>query len=357
MRFASRITTALRSIGFACLLGSIGGAAQAQSETGRAGPASASLIEQHALAQQGLSIGLATALFELEINGFAVSGKVDVCHHKMPVSGTTGSYKILQKDIGDTKSRVTLEIYYDSDCQDRYLHAKYAAVKHPHNLLTATVTATLYGVTGKALGSLTLDTSTKVTDTVKGTATGTFTPRHSGPVQLGYVCSYSLVNGPIGKVPCTVGVAQTFASTGNDIASITPITFRVDHRGLKATIVTTDAQLAIGASGALGISAPTRNSLTITGAATTIGTASGTGMLSEFSPFPKGPSSWDSSDSANDTTFAIALASDATMFKGTLKTIASKAKLARIVVDLSGTGSIVYSDNSKAAITSWTVAN
>jgi molybdopterin-binding protein len=356
MRFVSITTTALRSIVFTCLIGLIGGAAQAGSGTdGRS--ASASLIEQHALAQQGLSIGLATALFELQTNGFAVSGKVDVCHHKMPVSGTTGGYQILQKTIGDTKSKVTLEIYYDGDCQNRYLHAKYVAEKHPHKLLTATVAATLYGVTGKVLGGLTLDTSTKVSDTVQDTATGTFTPSHGGPVQLGYECSYSLVNGPIGKVPCTVGVAQSFASTGNDIASVTPITFKVDSAGLKATLVTKNAQLASGPSGTLGISAPTRDSLAITGAAATIGTASGTGMLTEFSPFPKGPSSWNSSDSANDTKFAIALASGASMFKGTLKTIASKATLAKVTVDLSGTGSIVYSDNSKAAITSWTVAN
>ena len=113
-------------------------------------------------------------------------------------------------------------------------------------------------------------------------ATGTFAPAHGSPVKFGFSCAYSFIDGPVGSVPCRIGVAQSFAATGNDIASVTPIIFTVDSTGPTATFVAHNAQLAKGANGALGIAAPTMNTVTIIGAHSAIGIAASAGTLANF---------------------------------------------------------------------------
>ena len=136
----------------------IAGAAGAQSSAGVR--ASASLIEQHALAQQGLSIGLASALFEIELNVATAVGKKNVCHHRLPGVGTTGSLMLLQNTTTGATREVTVELYYDRNCQQRYVHAHYVSQRQSASLATATETATLYSAAGKSLGDANLNSWT-----------------------------------------------------------------------------------------------------------------------------------------------------------------------------------------------------
>jgi len=189
--------------------------------------------------------------------------------------------------------------------------------------------------------------------------TGHFTPAGSGAVDIGFDCDLPVLSvaHPTGKVVCHVGVAQTLASAAGDLASVTPITVTVSRNSDRATFVANNAKLARGPSGKLGISAPTNHSLDITGPDTAIGTAAGSGVFAVFSVFPKGPTSWVSTDTGNNVRFSISMAKGAKTLNGTIKTVSNSATLATFSVDVSGTGSITYSNNKKATIKSWIITN
>jgi hypothetical protein len=248
-----------------------------------AAPRAASLVEQHALAQQGLSIGLLTALFEIQLNMSVTSGKEDVCRHHLPAPATSGSFKFLRKDVATDTLDLVGELYYDRDCQNRYAHVHYTAQRQSCCLSTVTETATLYGPTGKKLGKVELTGSVRQFLNLRFSSTGTFTPVQGGELRFGYTCAFDFIP-TFGRVPCRIAVVQTFASTGNDIASITPVNFMMNN-DLSATLVARNAELAIGAGGSLGISVPNLTTLMITGDATPIGIGAGRGSLAEFSAF------------------------------------------------------------------------
>jgi hypothetical protein len=337
--------------------GLAGIAPEARAQSGESLPAAAiisSVVAQHSIAQQGLSIGLAAALVKGQLAVLEAPTKVNKC---VRVDGG-GSVKTLQEVRNGTTSHGTVELYYDNTCQDRYINARVIGHKRSASLLTGAVTATVYRVSGQAVGKLVLSERVIVdAATINVSATGTFTPGGSGPVDVGFNCKIPdlQVSGPTGKDVCHVGIAQTLSAAGGDLASVTPITVSVSDSTPKATFIANNAQMVAGTAGTLGIEAPTMHSLTVTGSQAQVGTAAGHGTFATFSMFQKGPTSWVSTDTGNNVRFTMSLAKGAKIMKGTIKALGNNATLATISIDIAGNGSITYSNNKTAVIKSWVI--
>jgi hypothetical protein len=324
---------------------------------GRVRAAVSSIVAQHAIAQQGLSIGLDAGFVQGQIAVATTTPRVGRC---VRISAG-GSVKTLQGTRTGNTSRLTVEVSYDNRCQDRYLNARLTARKRSSSRLTARERATLYGVTGHVIGRLVLSESVTVEAAkLNLSATGSFTPAGSTAVDLGFNCDIPdlvVLGDPSGNARCHVGIAQTLQAVGGDLASVTPMLVHLRQSSEKATFSANNAELARGASGALGISAPTIHSLAITGPDQPVGTASGNGSFAVFSVFQKGPSSWQSTDTGNGVRFAMSLPTGGKTLKGTIKQLSNNATLATLAVDLSGTGTIKYSNNQTAPIKSWVLTN
>jgi hypothetical protein len=360
MHCNAKTAFAVRSVSFVvaaagALIGSHH-AALAQSAASPPEAAVSSIVAQHAIAQQGLSLGLAAALAQGQIAVMEAPVQIKKCHR----IGGGGSIKTLQGVRKGRDSRLTVEVYYDNTCHDRYINARVVAHKLSASLLTARVVATNYGLNGHPLGKLALSERIVVgTGKFDMSAGGTFTPAGSSAVDVGINCDILdlRVVGPTGKDVCRVGIAQNLPAAGGDLASVTPITVAVRRSTPKSTFVANNAQMAKGRARALGISVPNGHSPTITGTKKPIGTASGHGTYAVFSMFQKGPTSWVSTDRKNNVRFAISLSRGAKTLHGTIKALGSSAKLATLSVDISGTGSITYSNHKTAAIKSWVLTN
>jgi len=343
---------------FACLALTCAGPAVAQQDDAEAAPLPhgvSALVKEHALAQQGLSLGLAANIAQSQMAFFDAPAQVNKC---ASVSGG-GSAKTLQFAATSPDTvKITVELYYVKQCKQHYLNIAADATKFGDNKLTLTGSATIYGLDGKVLGKMAISESLNVfvggdTDQLSGTAT--FTPTGSTPVFLGYDCG--LPSTPMDTtVHCHVGVAQRSKPLGVDLASLTPITVKLPKAG-TAAFTANKGQLVRGSLGALRISAPTNTTLKITGTSAAVGTTKGKGSFASFSMLPKGPSSWTSTDSANDLEFSITMATNATELTGAITKISTDATLASFSLDVSGTGEITYSNNAKARITAWTLAN
>jgi hypothetical protein len=112
-----------------------------------------------------------------------------------------------------------------------------------------------------------------------------------------------------------------------------------------------------GALGALQVTAPTTQTLEITGG-TPYGTATLDGYAGGFSMFPPTPTGWTVIDQAHDQKFNITVGDNATRnLSGTITRISTGATLATIALDRSGTGAVRFSDGGVVAVTNWLQAN
>ena len=313
--------------------------------------AAVSLLEQHVLAQQGLSIGLAGSFVKAEFAVVEASSKINKC---AALDGG-GSLKILSASRTGNTAKGTVDVYYDAKCKTRYMDASFTATKTSTSTLSGSENATIYDMTGHVLAKTNLNIAFALgTEGVANISmVGKFTPTGLSAVDLGLICTDPLL--PTTTSTCSVGIAQTSAAVHADIASITPATIKVNPQN-GGTIKVTAATLAQGSMDTLGISSPNPATLKITGADTKVGNASASGSFHRFSIEPVGPTSWTSTDSANGAKFAISLASGGSTFAGTIKATATDKTLAKISVDRSGTGTITYSNNLKVNISSWVIA-
>jgi hypothetical protein len=119
--------------------------------------------------------------------------------------------------------------------------------------------------------------------------------------------------------------------------------------------VSTGSSVYTGALSALKLTQPTALSLAVTG-----GTAYGSTTLSGYSGdlvvFVPTPTGWTGTDIQQNQQFQIT-GNSSRQFTGSITQITPAKALATFTVDRSGTGSITYSDGSKAAITTRLPAN
>lgn len=332
----------------------------AQSETPAA--VSASLIAQHSSAQEGLAIGFSSMMLQGQlmasdaIESGAARGCVKIA------GGGSGSRKTLSKSGDKTNLQAVVEIYYDDACTKPYLHVV-ASGEIVSPTVTFDFTETYYSPANKPLGVLDLHLTAKRQNAgaeVQTSIIGTFTPHgaNSVPVHIGFTCPLQLG----GTSTCTTGIAQKFSSLNLDLAALVPLDTTVTYvinRIFKVTFAGTSAKLARSAADTLSISAPNNRTLQITGPYTLYGnTTTTSGKMARYTLFSPPPVSWTVTNSVRDTVFSIKMGpGTAHNYTGTVKTNSTSNTLATFHLDESGTGWITYSNNVRAKVTAWTLAD
>ncbi len=314
------------------------------------------LVDQRVLAQQGLAIALASTVLQSQLYTLVAL----VAH------GTIGGCVALPGGGGLVLLTATTVIpfqigfYFDAACTRNYMTETVTTFTADNNLGDYHIIANaLYtGPTGTALGSIAFDesansialsgTGNRLTGTVNGL--GTYTSLVGAPsVRLGLNCNLAAGGHNIGI--CQGGIAQDFAGQSAAFGSVT--TLALDSTAAGTLTLSGTSLLTSGALGALTLTQPTATSMVVNGGST-YGTTADAGGAASFTLFPPTPTGWNVTDTAHDQVFAIAVADNSVRnLVGTLKRISTGATVATIALDQSGTGTITYSDNTTAPITSW----
>ena len=316
-----------------------------------------SVVAQRALAQTGLSIGLAAVVLQSQMEVFALAQSPTSCEAATdgPFSVQTGTTPTLTLPDGTALYPVIL--YYDANCTRPYITGDVTAVSQAgEDTLAMSETATFSGLNGTNLGTMTLNVKLVGLDEgMEVYGLSVFTPA-SGlktPVHLGLYCTIPL-NGP-----CAGAIVQDFPALDLALGTVTAITLTPikdasdDPTGLTFTA---SGSTVSGPMGLLTLTNPSPASFVIQGA-TAYASTTGSGGAA-FSLSSSTPTSWRLTDAAHDTQFQISMVNTTTRALSlTIAQVSTGATLATGSVDHSGTGTITYSDGSTAAITSWTLAD
>lgn len=326
---------------------------------------SQTLLAEHAIAQQGLGVGLASTTFWTQFVTQFYSGILgpNTCVAQSTGALHDGATDVLSR-TGTTKGKGQTNFYFDSACKKPYIAGTYK-----YDNPNATFEANYSGLTGFALGKLKAD----VAGVEKGKAIGiqgigTFTTASGTSANLGFACDLKDILGasdaarakqPMRTMICSFAIAQKFSSLGQSLASVTTLKLRSRFSGAKQpfTFEGENSQ-TVTSSGKLTVTSPGPLKLALSGPQTAYGSAVPSGSSASFALFPPKPTLWSISDSAHDVAFAIAVTDNNTRgSKGAITQISTGKTLATFAVDQSGTGSIKYSDGSTAAITSWILSD
>lgn len=257
-------------------------------------------------------------------------------------------------------------IYFDTGCTKPYIEdsGTFSSPAGASITIQFDGTDTYFTPGGMQTGTLALNEVASYSDygsddnvtTISGA--GTFTPNSGAgmPVQLGLACQVAAgqLTDTSASMPCSGGVAQDFPRLGLAIGSVTNLTLNVTN---TSTSFSGASSVASGPAGSLTLARPSPSSLLVQGG-TALGTLSVSGSAAGFSFFPPTPTGWTLTDAAHDEQIKVSVVDNATRnSKLTVTRISTGATLASGTVDMSGTGSITYSDGTTAAITAWTVAD
>jgi|GEM_PF-2300639 len=319
--------------------------------------ASTSLIAQHALAQQGMAIALASTVLQSQLQVLGVL-TADGAPNATPCTTLVGGGSVQSLPVGQNAPR-KVGIYYDFTCQRPFVVADIAtfvnnAAQQRYDLAG---TVAYYGPTGTALGVLALQETAVIGGAsdpyVAGL--GTFTPTNGAtPVRLGLTCT---VPSSFSSLPCSGGVMQNVPSLARAIGSVTPLVLQVSDLNAPVSFTGSSGSLTVGSLSSLILSAPTATTLAITGGAA-FGTSTQQGSAATFSLFPPTPTGWSVTDVSHDMKFELNVVSNTVRNSvATIKTISTGQLLATLSLDQSGTGTVTWSDGSTYAVTSWMFAN
>jgi len=307
------------------------------------------LVTQRAMAQAALGIGLqSTGMQSQLVIGLTLLLGAQTTCSALPDGG---SYK-----SGSSPTAVT--VYYDTNCTQPYIATSPSTTvttSASGNTFVISEIATYYGLNGAAIGTVTttqtIDASLSSTLTVYGL--GVFTPSGGArtPVQLGAYCSFPSTGT---TAQCGGGIAQDFPALGLALGGVTPFTLNMTAQN---PTFSGGGTVFTGSTGSLLLANTSPGSLVVQGGAV-YGTNTATGGASAFVLFPPAPTAWTITDSAHDQQCQIAVTSSATRTSTlTITQISTGNALATATLDQSGSGTIIYSDGSNAAITNWTVAD
>jgi hypothetical protein len=315
----------------------------------------AEIINEHALAQTGLAIGLASTVLQSQVQVLVTLYSANANCTALTGGGSA--------QYNATSKRVT--VYYDSACNSPYIVA--AATLTQTTLAGGNVqdsiveTATYYGTANSVIGTLTLNEvalNDASTNDIQLNGLGVFTPASGAqtPVQLGLYCTIPSAGA---SVPCAGGIAQDLPALGIAIGSVTPLTLTVNTAvsGDPVSFIGTSSTVDSGAIGSLTLTAPSATSMVVTGGTSFTSYAS-TGSAAAFSLFPPTPTSWMLTDAAGNLRLQVSVVDNTTRNLAVAITqTPSGTAMANGTLDQSGTGTITYSDGTSVAVTSWTLAN
>ncbi|MGB7761198.1 MAG: hypothetical protein WBL61_15305, partial [Bryobacteraceae bacterium] len=358
------VTVGAQPSGESCQVTNGGPAAITANVTNVAVICTGSPTTERALTQAGLSIAMANSVLQTAMYGvFSLIGGV------LGGAGTTGcmatdGFGLVLGSTGPLNGSVA--IYFDTGCTKPYIEdsGTFSSPAGASITIQFDGTDTYFTPGGTQTGTLALNEVASYSDygnddnvtTISGV--GAFTPNSGAgmPVQLGLACQVATgqLTDTSASMQCSGGVAQDFPRLGLAIGSVTNLTLNVTN---TATSFSGASSVASGPAGSLTLTSPSPSSLLVQGG-TALGTLSVTGSAAGFSFFPPTPTGWTLADTAHDMQFQLAVVDNATRnSKLTVTRISTGATLASGLVDMSGTGSITYSDGTTAAITSWTVAD
>lgn len=335
--------------------------------------ANAETIAEHAIAQQGFAIALASNVLQSHL--LFVSGVTD--------SGPDwdGTCYALSNDVhsGGTKATapppapghvypalVHVEIFYDGNCTARYMVADVALTE------VDTPTATTYSINNLLIQYYAVD---GVTPLASLTTTASVTLNNDQSIALhglgqlqgaagsNVAASLGLVCGAESgaqALSCSGGIVQTFASLGITLGSVSPLTLSGNDIDASLDFSSTiPASFSSGAPGSLslGYTDATDQALKITGGSA-YGSDEITGHVAEFSLLPPPPTSWTANDPGHDLHFSISVLDATTRSLDVAITrISNHAARASGHVDQSGSGTITFSDGSSAEVRSWVIGD
>jgi hypothetical protein len=310
-------------------------------------PQPVSVVAEHALAQTGLAIGLASTVLQSQIAILEA-----VVEQSSSCVALTGGGSVLSNGNG-----TAVTIYYGPDCNQPYIVATPNTTSTDSSFVIAE-TAVYYGLSGTEIGTMTLnETATFNQDgSVNLYGLGIFTPLSGArtPVQLGLYCAIASAT----SAQCGGGIAQNFPALELAIGAVTPLNLSLNLSDSTAPVTFTGGGSALsGATGSLTLTNPSPTSLVIKGG-TAFATTTSSGGAAEFSLFPPTPTAWTLADPAHDQVFSISVASN-TARNLTMKITqpGRGGTLAIGAIDQSGSGTITYSDGSTATITNWTLSD
>jgi hypothetical protein len=332
----------------------------AQAAPGPAAAASATLIEQRVIAQQGLAIGLATITLKSQFTAFfGVGGTVGTCTS----IGGGGSVEPISNNFTPTGFSGRVKIFFDAACTHVYLDETLSVdlVSASPVLYNLKATAMVYSKARKKVGTIAIANnklSTPTASTIKLIGTQTFTSATAGAPKLHMALSCELPSTNSGSVDedCSVGVAQDFSEIALAAASVTLVSLHIDSANKVTFVQKLPAKLYTGTIGALSARVSGAGKVSIGGASTLYGTDSLAGEAAMMVLFPPKPTDWNVTDVGHSAKFSIQLLNNTTRaLSGSIATIGG-GTLASIALDQSGTGTITYSDSEAAAVSSWVLS-
>lgn len=324
------------------------------------GVAATQLVTEHALAQTGLAIALASTVLQSQLQ--ILSG-LDMGLSTCETLNGGGSVM-----SGATATAVT--VYYDNACTQPYIVANANMTMGTDasggTQIVIAESATYHGLTDAIIGALTLnETLSQIlvggkTSAAEVHGLGIFTPAVGvqTPVQLGLYCTIPAnVLTSSATLPCAGGIAQDFPALGMAIGAVTPLSLIVESLATDGplTFSGTGSTVNSGPLGSLILTAPSATSMAITGG-TTFASYTSTGAAAAFALFPPTPTSWTLADPASGLQVQITVLNNTTRnLSVTITQPSSSTTLATGAVDQSGTGTITFSDSTVEAVTSWTL--
>jgi hypothetical protein len=311
------------------------------------------VVTERALAQTGLSIGLASNVLQSQIEVLFTGGTDGSPCQALTGNGSVASGKTPTLTV-DGSSVYPVTLYYDASCTLPYIVAKITGGSDSGSGSSSlSETAAYYGLNGANLGTMALNmTLGGASDGIEVDGLGLFTPAStSTPVQLGLGCDISSLS----DGTCVGAVEQDFPSLNLAIGSVTQIGLSGTATGSE--IFSGTGSIFTGPIGALKIANPSANWFVVQGGPT-YAPITTSGSAAALVLFPPTPTSWTLTDAAHDAQFQISVIDNAIgNLTLTVTRVSTGATLATGSVDRSGTGTITYSDGSSAAITGWTLVD
>ena len=315
------------------------------------------IVEEHLVAQAGLSVGFTWSAVAQFFGTLA--GTSSTC---TPAFGGTNSGTLGLSETAGSTGVFIGTIFFDGACQKPYFVSDLQVPVDGVSFDIIASTAQMLAPNGAVLGVFSQaqefqSSGSTIFLNSKGTykaVAGVGQP----PVRTGLGCTISSA-GASDVFSCHEGVAQDFPALKMSLGTIANITLVLTQiSGTKYSVVVSGstAKLATGKLGGLSITTTGPSSIGFQGQATIVGGGSTSGSSPVFGAIPPASTTWTFNDAPHVTKFSISTASNQTS-SGKVIDTTTHATLATFEVDESGTGTITYSDKSKAKITNWTLSD
>jgi hypothetical protein len=301
------------------------------------------------VAQEGLAIALASNVLQTQLALVQYSQDSGAQGCKALAGGGSSSMPGFSQTSG-SDYQLAVDTFYDAACAQKYL-TQQATVSMGGDSAAVMATTTYYGKTGTTLGVLATTATASFDSSIQLAGTGTFTSTAGQKSSLGLACQGTSSDTIL---DCQGGIAQDFPALDHSLGSITPLVLTIGADVSDPITFTGSGRTTSSAAiGAVTVTDP-GGALALAGAASQSTAAVTTGQAGGFVLFPATPTGWTVTDQADDVAFTISVTDNTTRaLAATVTQLSTSKVLARLSLDQSGTGTIVWAGQKPAPITSW----